>query len=173
MRVFHVVLVLGALLACKNKGNEQQQQPQPAVELPPPASPPPAVVEAPAATSCARLGLYYTLGGGVQKGGVNISCDGKCNDLEEKDDGAKLKASCLVNCSAIGSARSKFAGSLNVNLDLNRSEKDPMRYSGTIGDGKSSPNPVSLTFKQKYTEANGQMTEKNMRWSMTLRPCKQ
>jgi len=171
MRVFHVVLVLGALLACKNKGNEQ---PAPVTE-PPPAPPPapPAVVEGPkAVTSCARLGLYYTLGGGVQKGGVNISCDGKCNELEEKEDGAKLDLKCNLNCSAIGAARSKFAGSLNLNLNLARSEKDPNRYSGTIGDGKSAPNPVSLTFKQKYDEANGQMTEKDMRWSMTLRPCK-
>lgn len=172
MRVVHVAVLVGALLACKNRGNEQTQPlNDPPVQTPPP---PPAVVEGPKAiTSCSRLGLYYTLGGGVQKGGVNISCDGKCNDLEEKDDGAKLKAACLVNCSAIGTARSKFAGSLNVTLDLNRSEKDPNRYSGTIGDGKSAPNPVSLTFKQKYDEANGQMTEKEMRWSLTFRPCRQ
>jgi hypothetical protein len=170
MRVVHVVVIVGALLACKKQGNEQ---PQPAPDPAPQAPAAPVVVEGPKAeTSCARLGAYYTLGGGVQAGGVNISCDGKCSDLDEQDEGAKLKLTCHLNCSAIGTARSKFAGAANVTLDLNRSDKNSDRYSGTISDGKGSPNPVSLTFKQKYDEANGQMTERDMRWSLTLRPCK-
>jgi hypothetical protein len=171
MRAMQVLVVLGALFACKNRGNEQSSPalgPGPAA----PAPEPPVVVEGPKAeTSCARLGAYYTLGGGVQKGGVNISCDGKCNDIKEQDDGAKLELSCNLSCTAIGTAKSKFAGSLNVRLNLARSEKDPNRYSGTISDGKAAPNVVSLSFKQKYDEANGQMTERDMRWSMTLRPC--
>ncbi|MBK7584639.1 MAG: hypothetical protein IPI67_31195 [Myxococcales bacterium] len=171
MKAVHAIFVLGALLACKNQNNEQ---PAPVPQEPEPiAPPPPAVVEGPKAViSCARLGAYYTLGGGVKAGGVNISCDGKCNELKELDDGAKLKADCRLTCSAIGTARSKFAGAANVSLDLNRSDKDPLRYSGTLSDGKASPNAISLAFKQKYDEANGQMTEGNMRWSLTLRPCK-
>lgn len=170
MRVIHAALLLGVLLACKNRGNQEQAQP---VLDPAPAAPPaPTVIEGPKAeTSCARLGAYYTLGGGVQAGGVNISCDGKCNDIKEQEDGAKLKLTCNLNCSAIGTAKSKFAGSLNVTLDLARSEKDPNRYSGTISDGKSA-NVASLSFKEKYNDANGQMTEGSMRWSLTLRPCK-
>ncbi|MFO0565213.1 MAG: hypothetical protein U0263_06100 [Polyangiaceae bacterium] len=170
MRTLAFVSVLLALLACKQKGNEPEGPP---VVDPAPAAPPPTVIEGPkAAVSCARLGAYYTLGGGVSAGGVNISCDGKCNDIKELDGGQKLKLDCHLNCNAIGTARSKFAGAANVNLDLARSDKDPNRYSGTISDGKGSPSAVSLTFKQKYDEANGQMTEGDMRWSMTLRPCK-
>jgi hypothetical protein len=171
-RVGALAVLLAALLACKLKGNEQQSEPAPqppAETVEPPA---PVVVEGPKAqTSCARLGLYYTLKGGVSKGGVNISCDGKCKDVQELESGEKLKLVCPLACSAIGTARSKFAGSFNVTLDLARSSKDSDRYSGTLGDGKGSPNPISLSFKEKYDNANGQMREGNMVWSMTLRPC--
>jgi len=168
------LLLFTALIACKlNKTEEAPPTPTPVPDPEPVLeTPPEPAVTSTGETSCARLGLYYTLKGGVTKGGVNISCDGKCNDIEEIDGGEKLKYACHVSCSAIGTQASKFAGALNVKLDLNRSDKDFNRYGGTISDGKSAPNVVSLTYKQKYTEANGQMTEKSMRWSMTLRPCK-
>lgn len=171
MRVALVLVMVGALLACKKSGNEAPQPaPDPAPQAP---AAPPVVVEAPKAeTSCAQLGAYYTLKGGVAKGGVNLSCAGKCEDIKELDGGAKVKLNCRLSCSAIGTARSKFAGAANVSLDLNRSDKDFNRYSGTISDGKSTPDPVSLTFKNKYNEANGQLTEKGQIWSLTLRPCK-
>ena len=179
MRGRLALVLFAALLACKGMGKSKEA---PSAAAPPPPAPVATASAAPAATAddrppdsrndCAQLGAYYTLNGGLAKGGVNISCDGKCKDIKEEDGGAKVKLDCHLACSAIGGKASKFAGGMALSLDLARSDKDENRYSGTISDGKSTPDPITLTFKNKYDDANGQMTEKGMRWSLPLRPCK-